>query len=594
MQEQEPNKKKKKSVLLGITLLAVITILGISYAVLTLTLTGNKKYSIKIGDLLLNLDESRTSENIFIENAVPTTDEEGMRNAPYNFSLLNGGTDDLEYTIYLVEEELANKTPSSAIRYYYSRDIGNIEVIRNLEEQKTEDGRFYLETGTIPAKTTYNYTFKMWLNYNAGNEIVNTEYSVHLEVLASQIPPDYTEEILHGTDPVLSDNLVPVMIANDGTVTRAGAKDEWYDYANKKWANAVVLEDSAQTYKEGDIINLDDIESYFVWIPRYKYKIFNDGNYTGSAELNAEAPQTIEIEFESKSAALSNGTVKDEWLSHPAFQAFDTNGFWVGKFQSGYRGATSESAAQVSTADSTKLIVRPNLYSWRGITLGNMFKTSYEYLRDNESHMMKNTEWGAVAYLSHSQYGANKEVYINNNSSLLTGCGGDTADASESSSCLNAYGSKVDGIYNQSTTGNISGIFDMSGGGMEYVMGYNTSGTAISADWSEIKNIYSDFFDNHQWDRYYDKYENPSNTSNSDKAYNNRILGDATGEMGPFDLYHSSWYNDEATFVSFNSLWFYRGSIYREESSAGIFSFGATIGCSGVYGTFRVVLSVTG
>ncbi len=141
MIEQEHVPKKKKKVLfLCITVVALLAIIGISYAVLTLTLTGNKKYSIKIGDLLLNLDESRTSENIFIENAVPTTDEEGMRNTPYNFSLLNGGTDDLEYTIYLVEEEFANKTPSSAIRYYYSRDIGNVEVTRNLEEQKTEDG----------------------------------------------------------------------------------------------------------------------------------------------------------------------------------------------------------------------------------------------------------------------------------------------------------------------------------------------------------------------------------------------------------------------------------------------------------------------
>lgn len=27
-------------------------------------------------------------------------------------------------------------------------------------------------------------------------------------------------------------------------------------------------------------------------------------------------------------------------------------------------------------------------------------------------YMMKNTEWGAVAYLIHSQYGINSEIYI--------------------------------------------------------------------------------------------------------------------------------------------------------------------------------------
>ena len=34
---------------------------------------------------------------------------------------------------------------------------------------------------------------------------------------------------------------------------------------------------------------------------------------------------------------------------------------------------------------------------------------------------MKNTEWGAVAYLQHSQYGSHEKVRINNNSNYLTG-----------------------------------------------------------------------------------------------------------------------------------------------------------------------------
>ncbi len=216
-----------------------------------------------------------------------------------------------------------------------------------------------------------------------------------------------------------------------------------------------------------------------------------------------------------------------------------------------------------------------------------MFKTSYEYLRDNESHMMKNTEWGAVAYLSHSQYGVNTEVYINNNSTYLTGCGGDTADASESSSCLNAYGSKADGVYNQSTTGNISGIFDMSGGAWEYVMGYNTSlGTGGS---SGITSLYLDFFTNNEWDKYYDKY-----TSGSAVDYNNRILGDATGEMGPFYMsknYRSSWYSDLAYFVPPNIPWFNRGGAYSPAETAGMFSFNRDSGGSGTYVSFRVVLS---
>ncbi len=214
-----PTRKKCSGakLFLGLCILAVF--LGMSYAVLTLTLTGNKKYSMKVGDLLLNLDESRTSTDILIENAVPTPDEEGMKNAPYNFSLQNGGTDDLAYTIYLVEETFEDKTPSSAVRYYYSRDIDHIEVTRNLEDQKTSDGRFYLEMGTIPAKTTYWYTFKMWLNYNAGNEVQNTKYSVHLEVSAVQQKDMPLLEILKTKELTTSGNGLYEVSHSDAEVT---------------------------------------------------------------------------------------------------------------------------------------------------------------------------------------------------------------------------------------------------------------------------------------------------------------------------------------------------------------------------------------
>ena len=53
------------------------------------------------------------------------------------------------------------------------------------------------------------------------------------------------------------------------------------------------------------------------------------------------------------------------------------------------------------------------MYSWRKNTLGNMFKASLDYLTSDNSHMMKNTEWGSVAYLSHSIYGINREIERN-------------------------------------------------------------------------------------------------------------------------------------------------------------------------------------
>ena len=78
--------------------------------------------------------------------------------------------------------------------------------------------------------------------------------------------------------------------------------------------------------------------------------------------------------------------------------------------------------------------------------------------------MMKNDEWGAVAYLSKSKYGKqNEEVDINSDSSYYTGGGSG-----------NAYVTNV----GQSTTGTVHGVYDMSGGAWEYVAAYVNNGNS--------------------------------------------------------------------------------------------------------------------
>jgi hypothetical protein len=118
--------------------------------------------------------------------------------------------------------------------------------------------------------------------------------------------------------------------------------------------------------------------------------------------------------------------------------------------------------------------IQTNMNSTNGTTNYGFSGTTYD------THMMKNTEWGAVAYLSQSKYGkygnttysgVDKEVAINNCSTFITGIAGDTVSASSSSTtCTTNTYNTTKGIT-ASTTGNISGIYDMSGGSWEYVMG---------------------------------------------------------------------------------------------------------------------------
>ena len=397
-------------------------------------------------------------------------------------------------------------------------------------------------------------------------------------------------------EPVLKDGLIPVKLSDDGTVTYADTSKVWYNYCDKVWANAVIL-NSGASYKVGDTIKESDIQSYFVWIPKYKYKLWN----TGTASKNIHE---IDIVFDTKDTADvtgvscktpmtsgSSGNCKNgEYMTHPAFISMGVNGFWVGKFETGYKGATSATTAQVNSSDSSKIIIKPNSYSWRNSTVMNVFTASYNYKRAMNSHMMKNTEWGAVAYLSHSKYGINREININNNSSFKTGFAVLNTINKYTYPGTSGDGSKYNQLYNTSdgylasTAGNISGVYDMGGGTNEYMASYingksESSGLIIS--------------------NYKSKYLDSYNSSSSETSYQYRILGDATGEMGTFNLVTlgnfsgnvSNWYATGSSFVDSTYPWFTRGGGCSNGVVAGQFAFVRDTGAAYNYIGFRIVLS---
>ncbi len=425
------------------------------------------------------------------------------------------------------------------------------------------------------------------------------------EDLAPEIPPVYTDAELNGADPVLTGGLVPISLTNDGKVIYADMYEKWYDYSTKRWANAVLLEDYATAkYDEGDVIKEEDIRSYFVWIPRYRYKLWNvDGNNVINGEIpETVTPETIDIVFETKNVEPSTGTQNGEWLTHPAFTNFDVNGIWVGKYETtvrdGYTGSNKPNNPEV-------VAIKPLKGQWTNIKFGGMFKSAYNYNRILDSHMMKNTEWGATAYLSHSIYGINNEVRINNLTVGGTGYSGNFAptcpDASVGS-CngwvnnkdkTNAFNTEIG--YLASTTGNITGVYDMAGGREEVMAAYVENGSLGYFNLSAADlETYSE--------KYLDVYASNSTAS----SFSNRILGDATGEMGPFYNYedtdngkqdvkttrtHSGWYKDYATFVSPEYPTFRRGGTANNGSLSGQFAFNSTTGSNSSTLAFRVVLA---
>ena len=363
--------------------------------------------------------------------------------------------------------------------------------------------------------------------------------------------------------PQLTSGMTPIKWVNGVETVTTADDSSWYDYSNKLWANAKTADGS-----------------YWVWIPRYAYKI-STGWHTSTAGtidiifLKKDTTENSSSEtIQTSDYSITGTNTSNAYFLEPAFQNETGNtkyGFWVAKFE------------MSNTTSLPKSV--PNVSSLRSITIGNMYtysqnmstNTSYGW-SNVDTHMMTNYEWGAVAYLSWSIYGKNSEVWINNSSTYITGCAGSSVSASNYSGCQNAYNTATG--QNASTTGNITGIYDMSGGAYEYTAAYVNNGNSnLSAYGSNIlsstinKNVYSITTD--------------SQANNYDA--NKNVYGDAVYETSSTGS-GTGWNSDYSYMPNSSSPWFIRGGIYNYTSSAGVFYFSIHNGDANGYYSFRLVV----
>ena len=407
--------------------------------------------------------------------------------------------------------------------------------------------------------------------------------------------------------PELYQGMIPVTLDN-GIVKVADTSTEWYNYTKQNWANAVLVNAADSSIKNkyftsdmkinqsmvGQIIDMSDILQMYTWIPRYKYLLWNASN--GSSN-----PQAISITFESKETPKSTGVTNGTYLTHPAFTfgATELNGIWVGKFE--------------TSGTINNIQIKPNQQSLTNLSVGDMFDASRN-IENNyasnygidassiDTHMMKNMEWGAVAYLSSSIYGrytnastcisSGCETWKNNIDTLasgsdgpsITGCAGSSVSAgvaNSMSSCANGYDWSTLG-QNSSVNGNTTGIYDMAGGAWEYVMGNMVDG---------LGNYYPSSSGLIKPDvKYFDSYAYSASTY-TDHARGK--LGDASKEtLKTFGSKTGGWYGEYAYFPYSIYSWFIRVGNYSNGTIAGVFGFSRDTGVAGASYSFRTVLTV--
>ena len=373
-------------------------------------------------------------------------------------------------------------------------------------------------------------------------------------------------------NPVLSSGMIPVKYDTEKGkwVICSSTDTDWYDYSEdkKQWANVMLSDgkyyasgaDVDTTNKTlataGTIVEEEDLGSMFVWIPRYAYKI------TSGYHSNLGSLDVIWVSGKGYAYADSEGNIKEvkngnedgvitssgytDYVVHPAFTDGNKYGFnngewkseitgiWIAKFQAGIVTTENDITQKVQNSTSANNYYYPifkgKKFAYNYVTASQCYDLSlslddsgnpYGIDSTSNSHLMKSSEWGAVAYLSISKYGysegsSDKEKAKNNLSvvsnsnyisspvanpnksswkiTAITGYSATTGKASENvmtysttddlkdevtgtngtsyawNNC-NANSDSGSGTLS-SATGNIYGIYDMGGCLTDYIASY--------------------------------------------------------------------------------------------------------------------------
>lgn len=210
-----------------------------------------------------------------------------------------------------------------------------------------------------------------------------------------------------------------------------------------------------------------------------------------------------------------------------------------------------------------------------------------------DPHLIKNTEWGAVAYLSKSKYGIQTEnVRINNSSDFITGNAG--GSLTEAQGVTHAYNT-TEGMK-ASTTGNVYGIYDMSGGGRDAVAAYVANGHENLSQYAEaLANAASKYKDEYKAERQWTA-ENPDTPAENYavvtptvKHYGDAIYETSVGSVKPWE---DSWYSNTSMMPYAEAPTMGRGGDYRQGIKCGMFAFDRLPVESNEYVAFHVVLTV--
>ena len=435
----------------------------------------------------------------------------------------------------------AGENDTLIVKYQESKNSYIVAQNGNIEENGTNGDEIEQPENVAKYWEVTRITDTEWYSYN---DVSNGDKKVKVN------------------EPKLAGNMKPIKYTGPESDIQTGSK----------WANAMTTDGSM-----------------WVWLPRYAYKI-TEGYHTNVAG-------TIEVAFLDTNNNFLNGETGEittnpeeegagttKWLVHPAFTSNanygggfgEISGMWVGKF---------EATGEYVDGDASKVSVKPGVESLRTMSINDQYKAgkiaTYGESTNLNSHMVKNSEWGAIVYLAHSKYGTNKQKVEQNKSSEYY-TGGTNA---------------VEEIYTankkQSTTHNATGIYDLNGGAWEYTASYVNNGHENLEKNGGFKqgDLYGATEEEQSMStKYKTVYSSENNEEKDYEESGKRMKGDAVYEISStYSENVGAWWEAVASFPYTSNPFFARGG-FSSYDYAGVFCFLQGDGAAGDNGSPRLVL----
>lgn len=159
----------------------IVTIVMISsaFAIFSSVQRSNDYNTLTVGVLKVDFEKgnSNLGNVINLNGAFPSADEEGLKTEPYSFSIVNSGTLNAKYNVKIVDDLDMIETDMCNDKLLSK---GYVKISINNEPpfilQTKDSNGFIVKDGVLRAGESKNFSIRIWIDQNAGNDSLGKHY----------------------------------------------------------------------------------------------------------------------------------------------------------------------------------------------------------------------------------------------------------------------------------------------------------------------------------------------------------------------------------------------------------------------------------